>query len=181
MIRLKLQTDRLTLDPINSNDLEIFHKTNTDPFVRKYLWDGQKIPYSLSAKIIEEVERRFKQEQWGLWKIINSTSEDYLGYAGFWYFFDEKQPQLLYALLPEFTGNGYATEASRELIKYAFEVLNFDYLMASTDKSNKESVNVAQRLNMELAEEKEIEGKSTLFFRLETVDPGYNNRTGRQW
>ena len=150
---------------MNGNDLEIFHKTNIDPVVRKFLWDDQEIPDSLSAEIIKEVEKRFREEQWGLWKIINSSNEDYMGYIGYWYFFDEKQPQLLYVLLPEYTGNGYATEASKELIKYAFEVLKFDYVLAAVDKPNEESVKVCKKLNMELVEEKEIEGKPTLFYR----------------
>ena len=35
-----------------------------------------------------------------------------IGMVGLWEFFDEPQPQLLYALLPEHTGKGIADEAS---------------------------------------------------------------------
>ncbi len=161
---MELKTDRLYLIPLKASDLDIFHKTNTDPFVRKFLWDDQVIPESVSIDIINEVESKFKEEKWGLWKIVKDG--DYLGYIGFWFFFDEKLPQLLYALLPEHTGNGYATEASRKIINYAFEKLNFEYLLASMDKPNKDSVNVCDRLNMGLIEEKEIEGKPTLFYKL---------------
>jgi len=49
-----------------------------------------------------------------------------------WYFFDEKQPQLVYALLPEAT-KGYATEANQN-IEYCFNELGYQYLLASCDK-----------------------------------------------
>nr|WP_255518006.1 GNAT family N-acetyltransferase [Fulvivirga sp. M361] len=116
---------------------------------------------------MKEVEERFNQDNWELWKIINSSNRNYMGYVGLWCFFDEDQPQLLYALLPEHTGNGYATEASQEVVQYAFKYLNFDYLIATMAKPNTGSVNVCKRLGMDFEEEKEVEGKPTLFFRLE--------------
>ena len=152
---------------MNRNDLEIFHKTNINPSVREFLWDNQEIPESLSAEVIKEVEERFNQDNWGLWKVINSSNSNYIGYVGLWCFFDEDQPQLLYALLPEHTGNGYATEASKAVVRYAFKQLGFNYLIAAMDKPNTGSVNVCKRLGMDFGEEKEVEGKPTLFFRLE--------------
>ena len=163
---MNLITERLTLVPITGNDLDSFHKTNINPFVRKFLWDNEEISESISTGIINEIEKKFEEEKWGLWKIINSKNREYLGYIGFWFFFDERLPQLLYALLPEFTGNGYATEAANKMIDYAFEKLNFEYLIAAMDEPNENSVGVCKRLKMEFMEKKEIEGKPTLFYKL---------------
>lgn len=165
-----LQTERLSLVPLGANDLDSFHKTNTNSFVRKYLWDDNEIPESVSSDILKEVEVRFENDNWGLWKILNAENEAYMGYVGFWFFFEEKLPQLLYALLPEYAGKGYATEAAKEMIRYAFEELNFEYLIASMDKPNVDSVKVCERLNMQLIEEKEVEGKPTLFYRLDKIN-----------
>ncbi|WP_025667013.1 GNAT family N-acetyltransferase [Aquimarina megaterium] len=164
---MNLKTKRLELTPITNKDLDVFHNTNTNPFVKKYLWDNQDIPKSVSIDILNKTETKFKTEKWGLWKIINLDNEEYMGYIGFWFFFDEKLPQLLYALLPEFTGNGYATEASHEIIDYAFKKLRFKHLIATMDKPNHNSVHVCKRLNMELIEERVINEKTTLFFKLE--------------
>lgn len=179
MITNRLQTDRLSLLPMNEGDLEVFHKTNINPFVREFLWDDQQIPKSLSEEILIEVKKRFNNEKWGLWKIVDSNSGHYMGYIGFWFFFDEQIPQLLYALLPEYTGNGYATEAGAKIIKYAFEYLNFDYLIATMDKPNKGSVNVCKRLNMSFVEEKEIENKPILFYRLNNriINPNIKDKS----
>jgi len=162
---MHLTTERLDLVPLQLIDLEIFHKTNLHPFVREYLWDNEEIPESVSRDILDEVEKRFNEERWGLWKVVNTNTEDYMGYIGFWFFFEEELPQLLFALLPEFAGYGYATEASQRMIQYAFEELNFPYVVASIDTPNVKSANVCTRLDMELVKEKVIEGKPTLFYR----------------
>ncbi|MCG8576402.1 MAG: GNAT family N-acetyltransferase [Flavobacteriales bacterium] len=162
-----MKTERLTLEILTKEDVDLFHQINTHDFVKKHLWDNKIIPLSLAKDIVIESDKKFQTEKWGLWKIILKENKACIGYAGFWYFFDENQPQLLYALLPEYTGNGYATEASRELISYAFKNLKFNYLIATMDKPNVDSAKVCNRLNMELVEEKDIEGKPTLFFKLE--------------
>lgn len=164
---MKLITERLTLIPMDKSDIEIFHQSNTNSFIRKYLWDDQEIPLELSKEILEEVENRFSQDSWGLWKINKKDDNQFVGYVGLWIFFDENHPQLLYALLPEFTKKGYATEASRKIIEYAFQQLNFDYLIATMDKPNIKSINVCEKLNFSLVEEKEIERKAILFYRID--------------
>ena len=163
---MKLATERLTLIPMTGNDLDHFHGTNINPFVRKFLWDNEEIPESTSKEIIIEIEKKFEEQQWGIWKIIKTNSKEYLGYVGFWFFFDEKLPQLLYALLPEYTKKGYVTEAAIEIINYAFKTLNFEYLIATMDKPNLDSVGVCKRLNMEFLEAKGIDAKPTLFYKL---------------
>jgi len=52
----------------------------------------------------------------------------YAGFAGLWSFFGEDQPQLLYALAPNEIKKGYAAEASKAVINYAFNKLKFKYL-----------------------------------------------------
>ena len=164
---MQLTTERLILTPMSSGDLEVFHTINTDPFVRKYLWDDEEIPIAVSEEILQEVEKRFREENWGLWKIESGSDKECLGYTGLWYFFDEDQPQLLFALLPQHAGKGYATEAARKIIDYAFNQLGYTYLIAATDPPNQASINACMRLGMKLVEQKEVDGKVTLFYSLD--------------
>ena len=163
---MKLRTKRLHLTPMSVNDLDVFHQSNTDPSIRKYLWDDEIISHSLSKEILEEVENKFQEDKWGLWKIVDAIDDVFMGYVGLWIFFDEAQPQLIYALLPQFTNSGYAVEAAAEIAKYALEVLHFKNLIAATDPPNKQSIAVCVKLGMVLKEEKEMDGKPTLFFEL---------------
>jgi ribosomal-protein-alanine N-acetyltransferase len=162
-----MKTTRLTLMPLGKHDFKTFQKINTDAYVRKYLWDDEVISAEVLQQIMNDVESHFKNDGWGLWKIVTHESETIIGYAGLWRFFDEHQPQLLYVLLPDFTGKGYATEVANEIISYAFDELNFSQLIATMDKANVSSVKVCERLGFEFIEERDVEGKPILFYKIE--------------
>lgn len=161
-----MQSERLKLSALSLADLELFTRINTNQHVRKFLWDDVVMSTESLREVLEKVESQLTAEGWGLWKIQLAGTDTVIGYAGLWKFFDEQQPQLLYALLPEYLGNGYATEASQLVIGYAFKVLDFSYLVASMDKPNVDSVKVCERLGFTLVEDKTVEGKPTLFYKL---------------
>src|SRR3712207_5258450 len=108
----KLDTVRLYLEPLTDTDLPILHSILTDGYVRKYLCDDQSIPISQSAQILETVLDTFTSKNYGLWLIYLKDSLELIGFVGLYSFFSENQPQLLYALLPQYIKKGYATEAS---------------------------------------------------------------------
>lgn len=162
-----LRTTRTALSPFPLQKLERFYAINTDPFVRQYLWDNEIISRDLAISILEQNRDYFEDRAYGLWEIVELEHGGTIGYAGLWYFFDEPQPQLIYALLPAYTGRGLATEAASAIIDYAFSTLDFSYLIAATDAPHLSSQGVALRLGMEEVKRAVMEGKETVFFRLE--------------
>ena len=167
MKTLALSSPRLHLIPFGSEEVDLFYRMNTTPFVRQYLWDDEVISLQLAEQILTQNTRHFEEDGFGLWKIIAKESEAFIGYTGLWFFFEEPQPQLIYALEQDYTGHGYATEAARLIIDYAFHQLDFDYLIAATDEPHTTSQAVAIRLGMKRIEPRYDEGKATVFFRLE--------------
>jgi [ribosomal protein S5]-alanine N-acetyltransferase len=116
--------------------------------------------------------KHFEEEKFGLWCIQLKGESEVIGFVGLWYFFEEKQPQLIYALLPEALKQGYATEAATRIIEYSFDELGYASLLASCDpcgiceaaRPNIESQKVAQRLGMRKVEEKTVDGNPIVFF-----------------
>ncbi|MEL6256223.1 MAG: GNAT family N-acetyltransferase [Bacteroidota bacterium] len=98
-----LKTQRLTLSPFKQNELDILHQLFTDPYIREYLWDDQILPKSQSEDILKVNLQLFQTNKWGLWKIQHTKSGEIMGFAGLWYFFEEPQPQLLYAILEKYS------------------------------------------------------------------------------
>lgn len=167
METLKLSSSRLQLIPFPGDEITLFHQMNSAPFVRQYLWDDEIISIELAEQILVQNTQHFQEDKFGLWKITTKTTGDFVGYAGLWFFFEEDQPQLIYALNKASAGNGYATEAARLIIQYAFEQLQFDYLVAATDAPHLASQAVATRLGMDKTSTESKDGKATVFFRLE--------------
>ncbi len=57
-----------------------------------------------------------------------------------------------YTIAPELQGRGYATEAVRALVRYAFDTLGADVVRAYADAENVASTRVAEKVGMRLVE-----------------------------
>ncbi|MEG4069416.1 GNAT family N-acetyltransferase [Microcoleus sp. Pol11C2] len=162
-----LKTQRLVLKQILESDLNTLHRIFTDSYVRRYLCDGEIWSLQQVEEMLAENQKLFSEKKFGLWSIETNTEQEVIGFVGLWYFFEEEQPQLVYALLPTATKKGYASEAATKILEYGFHELGFEYVVASCDRPNIESQKVAERLGMKQVEERIINGNPILFFRID--------------
>jgi ribosomal-protein-alanine N-acetyltransferase len=165
---LVLQTQRLILKPILESDLHTLHSIFINPYVKQYLCDDNIWSLSQVEEMIVESQKLFEEKKFGIWLINTKDNQEIIGFVALWYFFDEKQPQLVYALLSEATKKGYATEAAAKIVDYSFDELGYQYLIASCDKPNVESKKVAERIGMREVEEKSVDDKPILFFKVDS-------------
>jgi len=166
---LILETQRLLLKPILESELSTLHAIFIDSYVRKYLCDGKILPLQQVEEMLTESQKNFKEKRFGLWFVETKSEKEIIGFVGLWDFFDEKQPQLVYALLPKATKKGYASEAATKILEYCFNELGYQYLLASCDKPNIESQKVAERIGMRKVDEKIVNGNPLVFFKVETL------------
>ena len=161
-----LNTDRLLLTPLNVADLDWFVMINQHPFVRKYFWDDNIKPVEILEDILLKNEELFRESSYGLWKLsLNGTGEQ-PGYCGFWQFEETKEPELACAQLPEFTGNGYMTEAGLSIVNYAIKSLGFPEVIATVDEPNIKSIAILERLGMEVIRREIKNDQPILYYRL---------------
>lgn len=160
-------TERLVLTPFRYDDYDLFYQLNIDPYIKRFMWDDESIPIDTAKEIMQKNESHFEKDNFGIWKVMLKETDELIGYTGLWYFFNEQQPQLIYALLKPFTKKGYALESSKAIIEYSFHALDFKYIIAATDEPHLESQKVAKGLGMKFHEKRIENDKPTLFFRLE--------------
>jgi RimJ/RimL family protein N-acetyltransferase len=165
MDKLQRETERLRLTPVTLADLSGLHAIFTDQQVRKFLFDDQEIPLSQTREILHRVWDTFREKGYGLWFCRKKSVHGGAGIVGLFGFFSEDQPQLLYALPTALQGQGFATEASRSIIQYAFEELGYSHLTASCDAPHIKSIAVLERLGMRRFKEELVEGKRLVFYR----------------
>jgi [ribosomal protein S5]-alanine N-acetyltransferase len=163
---MKFVTDRLILMPISADQFDEIYVVFTNDFVKKYLFDDEVLSEDSVQSFIETSIESFQEKQYGLWTIHTKGTNTLIGFTGLWHFFDETQPQLLYALLPQFTNMGYAKEAAQKIIEYTWKNLHFDFLEASCDTPNTQSQQTAIRLGMKKIKEEIIDDKPITFFRI---------------
>ena len=98
--------------------------------------------------------------------MLRREGED-IGFCGLREFDDPPQVEILYALLPAHWHQGLATEASREVLRYAFEELGLDRVYAGADPPNETSFRVMERLGMTFDSRRVIHGLEAVYYRLD--------------
>ena len=168
----ELLTPRLTLSPLRVTDVEALHELWTAPGVRRFLWDDEVIPRERTADVVHRSHALFAERGLGLWRAqlrvsASGQGEGKLaGFAGYWFFRDPPELELLYGVAESLWGKGLATELGRGMIDYAWASLRFTEVRASTDRGNAASVRVLEKLGFTMTRQAVVGGLDTVFFRL---------------
>jgi len=141
-----LSTERLELRPWKADDGDELHALFADPGVRLWLLDDQVMPREWVDDEIAASTARFAEGTCGLWALREEPSGAIVGFAGFRPFWEPPELELLYGLHPSRWGRGYATEAARAALDYAFGSLELPEVRAATDVPNTASIAVLTRL-----------------------------------
>ena len=144
-----LITTRCRLDPIKRDHIADLHSLWTLPEVRKFLWDDEVIPLSLTEELVEKSIFHSERSEYGLWLVHLVDGNECIGFGGFWPFHEPERIELVFGLSPRYWGQGYATEIAKKLIQFGKEKLSINSILASTDAPNKASIAVLQQLGME--------------------------------
>jgi len=167
-----LVTPRLTLSPLGTADTEALHALWTAPGVRRFLWDDEVIPTDRTAEVVRRSALLFAERGLGLWsaRLRDSVSgyggAKLAGFAGYWYFRDPPELELLYGVAEPLWGRGLGTELARVMIQYAWGSLGFHDVNASTDRGNTASVRVLEKLGFTMTRHAVVGGLDTVFFTL---------------
>ena len=74
----------------------------------------------------------------------------FLGTIGVGRHDDLHEPEIFYHLLPEYRGNGFVTEAAKEITQWALETYDVPYLIGTAAVDNVKSQHVLERCGYQL-------------------------------
>lgn len=146
-----LETERLLLRPWQTRDYPKFVQLNADPKVMEFF------PACLSRQESDALALHFQalieQQGWGFWAVEFKTTHTFIGMLGL----NPVSPRLPFSpateigwrLHPSYWGQGLATEAARATLKFGFEQLQLDEIVAFTASANLRSQALMQRLGMQ--------------------------------
>jgi len=159
-----LETDRLTLRMLRESDFDCYAELCADPEVMRYLGDGVPLDRPLAWRSLATMIGHWTLRGYGLWAVEERSSGTLVGRVGFWN--PEGWPgfELGWVLRRSFWGKGYATEAARVALQFAFTQMNQPKVISLIRPQNTASIRVAERVGERLVDSHELNGNSCLVF-----------------
>jgi RimJ/RimL family protein N-acetyltransferase len=144
----ELRTERLRLRGWTDADLDPYAALNADPEVAEFL--AMPLDRAESAAMIDRIRTHWRSHGFGLFAVERLRDGELLGFAGVttlaWA--PDPVPEIGWRLARQAWGKGYATEAAREAMRFAFEDLRMPELVSYTHVDNIRSRRVMEKLGM---------------------------------
>ncbi len=145
-----IETPRLLLREWRDEDLEPFVLLNADERVCEFL--GKTLTPEETRAMVERNRTDFQQWGFGLWAVEVKHGPAFIGYIGLGIpsFQAHFTPciEIGWRLAYAHWGKGYATEAARAVLNYAFTRLSIAEIVACTVPNNRRSRAVMEKIGM---------------------------------
>jgi RimJ/RimL family protein N-acetyltransferase len=156
-----LETARLKLRPWRSADVEPNTAMLADPGTARYITaDGKPVTTALAGwRNAAVMAGHWALHGAGMFVVEEKRSGKFVGRVGPW--FPPSWPgfEVGWGIASEFRGKGYAVEAARASIDWAFATFELDQIVHPIDRENIASQAVARRLGAEKQREIDLFGK----------------------
>ncbi|RYY71575.1 MAG: N-acetyltransferase [Chitinophagaceae bacterium] len=158
-MQLILQTTRLYLRRFNLNDDDaayILH-LNSQPGVLQYLHERPLENIAAAKNIIETVILPQYENNLGRWAVHKKDNNEFIGWCGLKYRSDRNETDLGYRFEPAAWGKGYASEAAKACLHYAFNELKLPQVNACAHVNNTASLKILEKSGMQYTHDEVID------------------------
>ena len=163
-----LKTERLVLKQLCENDKAAIFLLRSDERVNKYIDRPQQQSIDEALAFINKINMAIEQNQSVYWAISLKNNAELIGTICLWNFSaDHQTAELGYELSPTFQGQGIMNEAIEAVLKYAFEIIELESIVAYTHKDNSSSIKLLEKNGFKWEVDKiDEENSSNLIYSL---------------
>jgi ribosomal-protein-alanine N-acetyltransferase len=143
-----LESERLLLRQITSNDVNEIFELRSNPETMKYIPRPLVISIDEAMDHIKMIQDKIDTNEGINWAITLKDSPRMIGIIGHYRIrWEHFRSEIGYMLLPEYHGKGLITEAIELMIKYGFDDMKMHSLEAIIDPDNTASARVLEKNN----------------------------------
>ena len=163
MEEVRLETERLVLRMWRESDAGPYAEMCADAEVMRYV-GGKPLTGPEAWRNLALVIGHWRLRGYGMWAVEEREGGELVGRVGCWR--PEGWPgfEVGWVLRRNFWGRGFATEAARASLVYAFDVLGQTHVISLIEPDNRASIRVAERLGEKLEGETEVFGTRVLVY-----------------
>ncbi len=139
-----IATERLLLRQWQESDRAPWAAMNADPAVREFF--PSVLTREESDAAFDRISSGLNERGWGLWAV--EAGGEFLGFTGLAQPDFRAEREIGWRFARAAWGNGYATEAARAVLDYAFTTLALSEVISFTAVGNAPSRRVMERIGM---------------------------------
>ncbi len=144
---MRLETRRLVIRSFAAGDVTDYAALVADPEVMKYIGDGFAVDELQARAYVEKCIENEQTLGFARYALELRSANEFIGICG--YALIDEYVDFGYRIARKYWGNGYVSEAAQAIIKYGFERLGFESIVAIAYSENKGSIRVIKKLGFE--------------------------------
>lgn len=169
MILPTLMTNRLLLEPLSQEHTNDFYEMDSNPNVMRYI--GQTGSAKTRQQVEDWVKRRLPiGDGLGTWAVFSKKDRTFIGCLLLIRLEDSPFIEIGYRLKEAHWGEGFATEAARKVLNYAFLDLKLKEVVAVALPEHTASRKVMEKLGLQYIENTQYYQVEVAFHRLSLND-----------
>ncbi|MBF4508086.1 GNAT family N-acetyltransferase [Flavobacterium sp. JLP] len=166
-----IETERLILREILLSDADGMFELDSNPNV--HLFVGNKPIKHIEESIlqIENIQKQYKKFGMGRWAVILKETNEFLGWSGIKFSTDKINNhqnfyEIGYRFIEKHWGKGYATEAGKAFVDYAFNEMKVDAIYAYADAGNENSRRILEKLGLHFVNSFEYDEELEVWYEM---------------
>ncbi len=164
-----LESERLYLRKMIREDFPLFFHLETDPTVMRYIGPA-RTEEAARARMEKSFVQYENTNDFGKWMAVEKASDKAIGWFVLTPLDGTEQIEIGYRLKEEFWGKGYATEMSRVILEYGFNIVGLDRIVGVTHLENEASGNVLKKIGLQYIGQEHYYNTDVHFYELRKED-----------
>lgn len=143
-------TERLYVRELCSSDFEQFHSLLSTPAIIELIPQAAPSPEDIASRFEQFIKTGSpnNRDTNRVWAICEQEHIETIGLCAI-LINNDGDPEIGYRLLPEYWGQGYATEIAGKLIDYSFNTYNYPKITADVWEENQASIRILEKYFVE--------------------------------
>ncbi|MFQ4168362.1 GNAT family N-acetyltransferase [Scytonema millei] len=170
---LEIETARLQLRQFADSDLEDYARLLANPEYTRYSPKGI-VPLEQAREASQAAYKYFtnhwQQSGFGVWAVCDRYSHKLLGQCGLNCLPDSDEVEVLYRLDPAYWNQGMATEAAKASLRYGFEQVKLDEIVALTLPHHLASRRVMAKAGLHYVKNARIYSLDVVYYTLHRIE-----------
>jgi ribosomal-protein-alanine N-acetyltransferase len=147
-----ITTARLLLRPLAESDADPLYRVMADRDVMRYFPRPDPPSREQIERLITAQLKHWAEHRFGWWAVQLRASGTLIGWSGLQFLPETDETEVAYLLGKDYWGRGLATEAARAGLRFGFETLELERIVAIVHPENAASRRVIEKLGMQFVD-----------------------------